>query len=189
MTSLGALETLENASSRKVVYDKLNKIRRELDDLRSKCGHAEKDRLRRLKERCERQLEEIAQLKESQQEAEERIKLLTSLVCVQADGSGDATLGVSKEQSGQHCSKQNINRLLERLWLSEKRAREMENCVNKLNLELTKKVLDLNELQLQYSDQAKKMLKMSRESYEAVHSSLDVSSGQTWDNLELSYRF
>lgn len=48
-----------------------------------------------------------------------------------------------------------MDRLLERLWSSEKRAREMESCVNRLNLQLTKKVLELNELQLQYSEQAK----------------------------------
>lgn len=190
MTSLGALEALENACSRKAVYDTLSKIRRELEELRTKCGHVDnKDKLRRLKERCERQMEEIAHLKELQQESEERIKLLTSLLCVQADGSGDATLDLPKEHSGQHWSTQNVDELLEQLWASEKRAREMESCVNRLNLQLTKKVLELNELQLQYSEQAKKMMDMSRESYEAVHSSSNLSSRQTWDNSEVSYGF
>lgn len=168
------------ARSRRGVYDRLHKIRVELEDLRRRCGGSDSEAVHTLKQTCRKQEEEIARLKEAQKEAQEQIEYFKVLL------SAKATNNDHLEEAGT-CVDHNANsepfqkKLLDRLWAAERRAWLMEVEVTNLNVSLSKKALQLNKLQLLYSSQSKKLLEATREL------STPSSSRQT-SSCDMSYK-
>lgn len=166
------------ARSRRGVYDKLYKIRVELEDLRRRCGRSDSEDVDTLKQTCRKQEEEIVRLKKAQKEAQEQIEYFKELLCAKA-ASNDQL-----EEAGT-CVDHNANsepfqsKLLDQLWAAERRAWLMEAEATNLNILLSKKTVQLNKLQLLYSDQSKKLLEATRElstpSSSRQASSCDVS--------------
>lgn len=149
------------AQSRKEVYDRLHKIRLELEDLRRHCGRSDKDAVEALKRTCRQQEEEIERLKMAHEEAQEQIKHLKLLLS--AKGEDEIEL-VEAETCIDHNANSQLlqGQLLDRLWAAEKHAWSMEAERDSLNILLSKKVLELNRLQLLYSEQSKKLLEATR---------------------------
>lgn len=149
------------AQSRKEVYDRLHKIRLELEDLRRHCGRSDKDAVEALKRTCREQEEEIARLKKAHEEAREQIKYFKLLL--PAKGAHQTDLVEAETYIDQNANSQMLqSKLFDRLWAAEKHARSMEAERDDLLILLSNKVLQLNKLQLRYSEQSKKLLEVTR---------------------------
>lgn len=167
------------AQSRKEVYDRLHRIRLELEDLRRNCGRSDKDAVEALKRTCREQEEEIERLKTEHEEAQEQIKYLKMLLSVK--GTDQTELVKAKTCIDHNANSQLLqDQLLDRLWAAEKHAWSLEAERDNLNIRLSEKVLELNKLQLLYSNQSMKLLVAERDratsSSSRETSSCDLSS-------------
>lgn len=163
----------DRARSRSDVYEKLLKIRAELEDLRRRCGRKDSE-AKALRETCRRQEEELKRFKRTHEEVQEHIKHLQETL-----SRKDAELRVLKETSQDHNANSQPFQLLDRLVVAERYAQQMEEEANNLNILLTKKAVELNQLQLRYSKQSKKLLEITRDNSTSGSSrntsSLDIS--------------
>lgn len=172
MTPNGAWDRVR---SRNDVNERLLKIRAELEDLRRRCGLKDSE-AKSLEETCRRQGEELERFKRMHEGVQEEIKHLRELLYTK-----DAELRILKETSADHnANSQLLDRhLLDRLVVAERYAQQMEGEANNLNILLAKKALELNQLQLRYSKQSKKLLEITRENSTSGcsrhTSSLDIS--------------
>lgn len=168
------------AQSRREVYDRLHKIRLELEDLRRHCGRSDGEALEALKRTCKEQEEEIARLKKRHEEAQEQIEYLKILLS--AKGADQTDLDEAETCVDHNANSQLLQgQLLDRLWAAEKHAWSMEAERNDLNILLSKKVLELNKLQLLYSEQSKKLL-------EAARALSTPSSSRQTSSCDVSYK-
>lgn len=165
----------DRARSRNDVNEKLLKIRAELEDLRRRCGLKDSE-AESLEETCRRQEEELKRFKKMYEGVQEEIKRLQEMLFTK-----DAELRILKETSADHNANSQLldRQLLDRLVVAERYAQQMEGEANNLNILLTKKAVELNQLQLRYSKQSKKLLEITRDistSGSSRHtSSLDIS--------------
>lgn len=186
LLSLGAVKVSE--SSRQDVYARLNKIRHELAELRLHCGRAEAEKLGPLRERCKKQAKEISYLEHRYQNAQDEIRHLRSLLCknqgiiLNCTGDADQVDHSSLPCNSPSCI-QDKEWLLEKLRSSEWQVCRMEKYVDELNVALTRRVLELNELQLFCSQQAKELMEISRKNFESSRN----SSNQASRNSEMSF--
>ncbi|KAK8783151.1 hypothetical protein V5799_015501 [Amblyomma americanum] len=168
------------AQSRRGVYDRLDKLRVELEDLRRRCGPSGSDALETLKQTCTKQEEEITRLKKAEKESQEQIEYLKVLLSAKAasnDHLEQAGTCVDHNANSQSFQSELVNRVLaaeRRVWLLEE-----ETC--NLNILLVKKALQLNKLQLLYSDQSKKLL-------EATRALSTPSSSRQTSSCDVSYK-
>nr|XP_050024970.1 uncharacterized protein LOC126519643 [Dermacentor andersoni] len=168
------------AQSRREVYDRLHKIRLELEDLRRHCGRSDEEALEALKRTCKGQEEEIARLKKKHEEAQEQIEYLKILLS--AKGADQTDLDAAETCVDHNANSQLLEgQLLDSLWAAVKHAWSMEAEKNDLNILLSKKVLELNKLQLLYSEQSKKLL-------EATRALSTPSSSRHTSSCDVSYK-
>ncbi|XP_075540622.1 uncharacterized protein LOC142575279 isoform X1 [Dermacentor variabilis] len=179
--------------SRREVYDRLHKIRLELEDLRRHCGQSDKEALEALKRTCKGQEEEIARLKKKHEEAQEQIEYLKILLS--AKGADQTDLDAAETCVDHNANSQSLafngdesclnqllqGQLLDGFWAAVKHAWSMEAEKNDLNILLSKKVLELNKLQLLYSEQSKKLL-------EATRALSTPSSSRHTSSCDVSYK-
>lgn len=161
----------DRARSRSDVYEQLLKIRAELEDLRRRCGRKDSE-AKALRETCRRQEEELQRFKRTHEEVQVHIKHLQEML-----SKKDAELKALKESSTDHNANSQPFQLLDRLVVAERYAQQMEEEANNLNILLSKKAVELNQLQLRYSKQSKKLLEITRDNSTSSRntSSLDIS--------------
>nr|XP_037288781.1 uncharacterized protein LOC119181627 isoform X2 [Rhipicephalus microplus] len=95
-------------------------------------------------------------------EAQEQIKYLKMLLSVK--GTDQTELVKAKTCIDHNANSQLLqDQLLDRLWAAEKHAWSLEAERDNLNIRLSEKVLELNKLQLLYSNQSMKLLVAERD--------------------------